>query len=406
LRRAQFPVSHLHDVTDPQLEDKMKIANRIENLPPYVFATVERRIAAQQAKGVDVISLGIGSPDLAPPKHIIDALYESALKPNTHGYAGYYGTPALRKATADYYGKRFGVELDPDNEVRPLIGSKEGLANVNLAFIDPGEIALATDPGYPTYRMGALLAGGDSYSMPLRQENGWLPVFEDIPGGVLAKARIMWLNYPNNPTGAIAPLEFLQEAVDFATAHDLLICYDNPYCDVTFDDYVAPSILQVPGAKEVSIEFNSLSKTYNMAGWRVGMAVGSAEAIDALTTVKTNIDSGIFRPIQDAATVALTGDQSWLADRNAIYQERRDIIMEWLPKIGMSAELPKGGLYVWAKTPEGVDAQEYAVEVLEKVGVWMTPGTAFGDYGEGYLRLSICISADRLREAGERLSRL
>jgi LL-diaminopimelate aminotransferase len=384
----------------------MRIAKRIENLPPYVFATVEKRIAAERARGVDVISLGIGSPDLAPPKEIIDALYQSALRSDTHGYAGYYGTPALRQATANYYGRRFGVELDPGSEILPLIGSKEGLANVALAFIDPGSIALATDPGYPTYRMGALLAGGDSYPMPLYRENGWLPDLSAVPGDVLSRATIMWLNYPNNPTGVGAPLSFLREAVEFATEHDLLICYDNPYCDVTFDGYVAPSILQVPGAKEVAIEFNSHSKTYNMAGWRVGVAVGNAKAIEALTTVKTNIDSGIFRPIQDAATVAYNGDQSWLAERNAIYQRRRDIILDWLPRIGMSADKPVGGLYVWARVPDGTQCESFALEMLEKAGVWLTPGTAFGQFGEGYMRLSICIPENRLIEAGERLSRV
>jgi LL-diaminopimelate aminotransferase len=384
----------------------MRIAKRIENLPPYVFATVEKRIAIERARGVDVISLGIGSPDLAPPKEIIDAMYQSALRADTHGYAGYYGTPALRQATANYYGRRFGVELDPGSEILPLIGSKEGLANVALAFIDPGSIALATDPGYPTYRMGALLAGGDSYPMPLYRENGWLPELSAIPGDVLSRATIMWLNYPNNPTGVGAPLPFLREAVEFAAEHDLLICYDNPYCDVTFDGYVAPSILQVPGAKEVAIEFNSHSKTYNMAGWRVGVAVGNARAIEALTTVKTNIDSGIFRPIQDAATVAYNGDQSWLAERNAIYQRRRDIILDWLPRIGMSADKPVGGLYVWARVPNGTQCESFAMEMLEKAGVWLTPGTAFGQYGEGYMRLSICISENRLIEAGERLSRV
>ena len=384
----------------------MRIAKRIENLPPYVFATVEKRIAAERARGVDVISLGIGSPDLAPPKEIIDAMYQSALRSDTHGYAGYYGTPALRQAAANYYGRRFGVELDPGSEILPLIGSKEGLANVALAFVDPGNIALATDPGYPTYRMGALLAGGDSYPMPLHRENDWLPDLEAIPGDILSRATIMWLNYPNNPTGAGAPLEFLSHAVDFAAEHDLLICYDNPYCDVTFDGYQAPSILQIPGAKQVAIEFNSHSKTYNMAGWRVGVAVGNEKAIEALTTVKTNIDSGIFRPIQDAATVAYNSDQSWLQDRNAIYQRRRDIILNWLPGIGMSADKPVGGLYVWARVPEGTNCEEFALEMLDKAGVWMTPGTAFGQYGEGYMRLSVCISEERLIEAGERLSRV
>jgi LL-diaminopimelate aminotransferase len=384
----------------------IRIADRVKNLPPYIFAKVEKQIAEQQAKGTDVINLGIGSPDLAPPKFITDALYESALKPGNHGYAGYYGTPALRQAIAHYYRNRFGVELDPVNEVRPLIGSKEGLANMALAFIDNGDLALASDPGYPTYRMGAEMAGGGFYSMPLREENDWLVDFEEIPADVAARAPIMWLNYPNNPTGAVAPKEFLARAIEFAREYDILICYDNPYCDLTFDGYVAPSILELPGAKEVAVEFNSLSKTYNMAGWRVGMVVGNAEAIDALTVIKTNIDSGIFRPIQDAATVALTGDQSWLAERNLIYQRRRDVILEWLPSIGMIAETPKGGLYVWAKVPEGRKADDLALQLLEQAGVWITPGTAFGDYGDGYMRISICISEERLREAGERLSKI
>jgi LL-diaminopimelate aminotransferase len=384
----------------------MKIADRVVNLPPYVFATVEKRIAAQQAKGVDVISLGIGSPDLAPPQFIIDAMYQSALKPGTHGYAGYYGTPGLRKAIAEYYGRRFQVELDENSEIRPLIGSKEGLANMALAFIDPGDVALSPDPGYPTYSMGAQMAGGDSFALPLREKANYLVDFEAIPDAVAAKATLLWLNYPNNPTGVGAPLEFLERAVAYARQHDILICYDNPYCDLTFDGYVAPSILQLPGAKDVAVEFNSLSKTYNMAGWRVGMAVGNAEAIAALTTIKTNIDSGIFRPLQDAATVALTSDQSWIAERNATYQRRRDIIMNWLPTLGMSAQVPVGALYVWAKVPAGVDCQELALTVLEKAGVWLTPGTAFGEQGNGYMRLSLCVPEERLREAGERISKI
>ncbi|MHB9032374.1 MAG: LL-diaminopimelate aminotransferase [Anaerolineae bacterium] len=381
----------------------MKVADRIKNLPPYVFATVEKRIAAQQAKGVDVISLGIGSPDLKPPQFIIDALYQSANRDDTHGYAGYYGTPALRKAIAGYYERRFGVTLDPNTEVRPLIGSKEGLANMAFAFVDPGDLVLASDPGYPTYRMGAVMAGGESYAMPLLEEHDYLVDFDIIPDAVADKATLMWLNYPNNPTGAGAPLDFLERAVAFARKHDIVICYDNPYCDLSFDGYVAPSILQVKGAKDVTVEFNSLSKTYNMAGWRVGMAVGNAEAIEALTTLKTNIDSGIFRPLQDASVAALNGDQSWLAERNLIYQHRRDIILSWLPKLGMSAYMPKGALYVWAKVPAGQDCEQYAISMLEKTGVWLTPGTAFGEYGKGFLRLSLCVPEARLKEAGERL---
>jgi LL-diaminopimelate aminotransferase len=381
----------------------MKIADRITNLPPYVFATVEARIAAERAKGVDVISLGIGSPDLPAPSFITDAMYREALKPNTHGYAGYYGTPGLRKAIAEYYGKRFGVELDPANEVRPLIGSKEGLANMALAFVDPGDVVLASDPGYPTYRMGALMAGGEFYSVPLLEENGYLPILKDVPPEVAAKSTLLWLNYPNNPTGVGAPLAFLREAVDFCREYDIVLCYDNPYCDLTYDGYVAPSILQVPDAKDVAVEFNSLSKTYNMAGWRVGMAVGNAEAIEALTTIKTNVDSGIFLPLQAAAAEALVGDQSWIAERNAIYQRRRDIILGWVPKLGMTAQAPQGALYVWAKVPADVDCEAYALEMLDKAGVWLTPGTAFGEFGNGFLRLSVCVPEERLIEAGERL---
>ena len=382
----------------------MKVADRIKNLPPYVFATVEKRIAAQQAKGVDVISLGIGSPDLKPPQQIIDALCQSASRDDTHGYAGYYGTPALRKAIAGYYERRFGVTLDPNTEVRPLIGSKEGLANMAFAFVDPGDLVLASDPGYPTYRMGALMAGGDHYPMPLLEENDYLVDFDRIPNDIADKATLMWLNYPNNPTGAGAPMAFLRKAVDYCREHDLVLCYDNPYCDLTFDGYVAPSVLEVPGAKDVAVEFNSLSKTYNMAGWRIGMAVGNAKAIQALSVIKTNIDSGIFLPIQEAATVALNGDQSWIAERNMVYQRRRNIVMEWLPKVGLTAQPPKGALYVWAKLPEGGDCEAWATGMFEKAGVWLTPGTAYGECGKGYLRISLCTPEERLAEAGERLS--
>ncbi len=384
----------------------MRIADRVANLPPYVFASVEKKIAEKRASGVDVISLGIGSPDLMPPQFIIDTLCKSAARSDTHGYAGYYGTPDLRKAITTYYKNRFGVELDPNTEVRPLIGSKEGLANMAFAFVDPGDIVLVSDPGYPTYSMGALMAGGDSYSLPLKEENDFLPDLSAVPADVAARAKLLWLGYPNNPTGALAPMSFLKEAVDFAAEYDILICYDNPYCDVTYDGYVAPSILEVPGAMDVAVEFNSLSKTYNMAGWRVGMIVGNAEAVKALTTLKTNIDSGIFRPIQDAATVALTSDQSWIVDRNAIYARRRDIIMDWLPNIGCSAIKPKGALYVWAKIPEGESSAAFGERILNECGVWLTPGTAFGPNGEGFMRISMCVPEERLQEAGERLLRL
>ncbi len=384
----------------------MRIAERINTLPSYVFAELGRRIREMKAQGRDVIRLDIGSPDLPPPDFIVNALDRSLRDPSHHGYGGYYGTPELRQAMADYYEHRFGVQLNPDKEVAPLIGSKEGIANIALAFVDPGETVLIPDPGYPTYGMGTILAGGVPVRMPLRQENGFLPDLEAIPQDVAQSAKIMWLNYPNNPTGAVAPLELFEQAVAFAHRNSLLVCHDNPYCDVVFDDYVAPSILQVPGAMEVAVEFNSLSKTYNMAGWRVGMAVGSAVAVEALARTKTNIDSGIFIPIQDAAVASLVGDQSWLAGRNSIYRERRDLILATLQEMGIQASEPKASLYIWAEVPEGYTSAGFAGRLLEDAAVSVTPGDAFGRFGEGFVRISLGMDTERIREAMERLKQL
>ena len=384
----------------------MRIADRVGGLPPYVFAQVGRRIRELVKEGRDIIRLDIGSPDLPPPDFIIDALYQSVKDPAHHGYGGYYGTPELRKAIAVYYKNRFGITLDPEKEVTPLIGSKEGIANVALAFVDPGETVLVPDPGYPTYGLGTLLAGGVTVSLPLLAESGYLPDLDAIPPAVAQSAKIMWLNYPNNPTGAVASLEFFERAVAFARRYDVLICHDNPYCDIVFDGYTAPSLLQVPGAMEVALEFNSISKTYNMAGWRVGMAVGNATAVEALARTKTNIDSGIFRPIQDAAGVALTGDQSWLADRNEIYRERRDLILATLEEIGIQADKAMASLYIWAKVPQGYSSAEFARTLLEDAGISIAAGSAFGAHGEGYVRISLGMCTERIREAMERLRRL
>jgi LL-diaminopimelate aminotransferase len=381
----------------------MKQANRIANIPPYFFAQLGRRIAQLIKEGVDIIRLDIGSPDLPPPDFILQELYRSAADPDHHSYAGYYGIPALRQAMADYYQRRFGIELDADTEVIPLIGSKEGIAHVPTAFLNPGDVALVPDPGYPTYRMGTLLVEGEICPAPLLAQNDYLPDLEAIPQDVLRRAAVLWLNYPNNPTGAVAPLDFFERAVDFARRHNLLICHDAPYADVTYDGYVAPSMLQAAGAKDVVLEFNSLSKSHNMAGWRVGMAVGNAEAVKALALVKTNLDSGIFRPIQDAAIVALTGDQSWLVERNAIYQERRDIVLTTLEKVGLHARKPKAGLYLWPKVPAGITSATFAGRLLEETGVSVTPGTAFGQHGEGYVRISLGQATDRIRQAMDRL---
>jgi len=382
----------------------MKPANRIVNLPPYPFARLGRRIAEFKAQGMDVIRLDIGSPDLPPPQPIINALCRSAHDPHHHGYAGYYGIPALRQAMAAYYQRRFGVTLDPDNEVVPLIGSKEGIVNIALAYLDPGDVALVPDPGYAPYTMGAYLASGRVETFPLLAERNYLPDLDAIPADLADRAKLIWLNYPNNPTGATAALEFFAEVVAFAREHDLLICHDAPYCDLTYDGYVAPSILQVEGAREVAIEFNSLSKMYNMAGWRVGMAVGNQQALEGLARVKTNIDSGIFRAIQDAAVEALTGDQSWLPERNAIYQERRDIILAGLAAVGIHARKPEASLYVWAPVPEGYTSDDFATRLLEEKGVSVAPGTVFGAHGEGYMRVSLGADTERIREAMERLA--
>jgi len=381
----------------------MQPADRLNRVPMYVFASLGARIRKLQAEGLDVIRLDIGSPDMPPPDFIIEALHQSAQNPRHHGYAGYFGTPALRQAIADYYARRFGVELDAATEIQPLIGSKEGIVNMALAWLDPGDLALVPDPGYPSYRMGAYLAGAETYTLPLLAENDFLPDLDAIPDDVADRARLLWLNYPNNPTGAVAPLEFLERAVAFAQKHDLLICHDAPYTEICFDGYQAPSLLQVPGAKEVAIEFNSLSKSHNMAGWRVGMAVGNAKAIGALLQVKSNIDSGIFRPIQDAAVAALNGDQSWLAKRNAVYQQRRDMILDMLKEVGIRARCPKASLYIWAETPPGYTSAAFADKLLREAGVSMTPGTAFGQHGEGYLRISLGQDTERIREALDRL---
>ena len=381
----------------------MKPARRITKLPSYFFAKLGQRIAQLKKEGLDIIRIDMGSPDLPTPDFILQELNRSASNPKHHSYAGYYGIPALRQAMAGYYQQRFGVELNPDTEIVPLIGSKEGLAHVPTAFVNSGDFVLVPDPGYPTYRMSAMLVEGETYAMPLLAENDYLPDLEAIPTGLLRHASVLWLNYPNNPTGAIAPLDFFQRAIEFARRNDLLICHDAPYADVTFDDYVAPSMLQVEGAKDVVLEFNSLSKSHNMAGWRVGMAVGHAQAVNALGRVKTNLDSGIFRPIQDAAIAALTGDQNWLSERNAIYQERRDIVLAALEKAGLPARKPQASLYLWPKVPPGITSIDFARRLLEETGVSVTPGTVFGQHGEGHVRISVGQATERIREAMTRL---
>ncbi len=384
----------------------MQPAKRLNNVPMYVFAAHGARLKKLAAEGLDIIRLDIGEPDAPPPAFIIDELDKQARDPKKHGYAGYGGTPELKQAIAHYYQRRFGVEVDATTETLPLLGSKEGLANIALAWLDPGDLALVPDPGYPTYQMGAKMAGADVYFTPLERRLGWLPDLEAIPADVAQRARLMWISYPNNPTGAVAPFSFYKEAVAFCRRYDILLCSDLPYADVTFDGYEAFSVLAVPDAKDVTLEFNSLSKSHHMAGWRVGMAVGNAVAVKALLQVKSNIDSGIFRPVQDAATAALNGDEQWMVARNAEYKQRRDLILETVRSIGMTAETPKASLYIWARPPEGYGSVEFADKVLLETGVSLTPGDAYGPSGAGYIRISMGTEMKKIEEAMARLRKM
>jgi LL-diaminopimelate aminotransferase len=379
----------------------MRVADRVRTLPPYLFAELDRRVAAKRATGADVISLAIGDPDLPTPPHVVEALREAAADPATHQYPSYYGLPALRAAIADFYRRRFGVDLDPGTEVLPLLGSKEGLAHLSLAFVDPGDQALVPDPGYPVYAISTALAGGTPVPMPLDGSNRFLPEF----GGLEASPRtkVIWLGYPSNPTGAVADSAFFERAVAFAADRDLLLCHDAAYSEITFDGYVAPSVLQAPGAKDVAIEFGSLSKTYNMTGWRIGFAVGNAQAIGALATLKTNVDSGIFNAVQRAAVVALMGPQDHVEQMRAVYQKRRDVVVAAFDELGLGVDPPLGSIYVWLPTPGGRTSADFAQELLEEAAVVVAPGTGYGAHGEGFIRVSLSTPDDRLAEAMERI---
>lgn len=380
------------------------VSDRLQRVPPYPFVILAQKVRALRERGVDVIRMDIGAPDMPPPDRVIAALIEAVQRPDMHTYPGYRGTPELKAAFADYYRRRFGVNLDADTEILPLIGSKEGLFHITQALVNPGDVVLVPDPGYPTYAAAARVAGAEVVTMPLRAENGFLPDPDALPEDVLRRARLMWLNYPNNPTGAVASQEFFQAAVALAHRWNILICHDAPYTDVTFDGYVAPSILQVEGAKEVAVEFNSLSKSFNMAGWRVGVALGNREAIAALLRMKSNVDTGIFLPIQHAAAVALREvGPDWIAARNATYAQRRDLILAAIGEVGMRAARPLGSLYVWARVPEGYTGDTFAAQVLEETGVSLAPGSMYGREGRDYVRISVGVPTARVQEAMERL---
>lgn len=383
----------------------MNLADRLDKLPPYLFLEISRKIAEKKAQGADVVSFGIGDPDIPTPNQVVDALVKTSKDPANHRYPESDGLPELRRSIGKWYKSRFGVSLDPEKEVLPLIGAKEGIGHMALCLIDPGDIALVPDPGYPVYSVGTMFAGGESFMMPLEERNGWLPDFDKIPNEVAQKATVMWLNYPNNPTGALADLEFFKKAIDFAKAFDIAICHDAAYSEVTFDGYEAPSFMQTPGAIDVGIEFHSLSKTYNMTGWRIGTAVGNSTLIDGLLRVKSNLDSGISQAVQYMGIEALENiTPEWINSNNDIYKKRRDRMVEVLNGIGLVVPTPKAGLYVWAKCPEGWTSAELAAELLEKHSVVVTPGRGYGEYGEGYIRLSLTTPDDRVEEGLNRLS--
>jgi LL-diaminopimelate aminotransferase len=379
----------------------VRSSSRLERLPPYLFAELERKVADRRAAGVDVISLGIGDPDEPTPPAIVGTLAAAAAEPATHRYPSNRGRPELREAFARFYARRFGVELDPERHVVPALGAKECVFNLALAFLDPGDAALAADPGYPVYTGGPLLAGADPVLVPLRPERGFAPDLEGIAAADLERARLIYLNYPNNPTGAVVPDGLFEQVVALARAHDLLVVHDASYTETTFDGYVAPSFLATPGAIDVGAEVFSLSKGWNMTGWRAAAIVGNAEALDAYWRLKTNVDSGMFEAVQLAAAAAL--DAGPPAEMAGLYQRRRDLVCDALAAIGVRVTKPRGTIYVWAPVPEGHSSASYAELVLEESGVVVSPGGAYGPNGEGFFRISLTVPDDRLVEALERL---
>jgi len=380
-------------------------SKRVAELPPFLFTQTRRRISEALARGIDVISLGIGDPDGPTPAHVVEALARAAAEPANQKYppGSSRGMPAYRQAVADWYGRRFGVRLDPETEVLALIGSKEANLHLALGLLDPGDLAIVPDPGYPAYESSAILAGARTLRVPLLAGNDFLPDLDVLPAADAAATKLAWLSYPNNPTTAVAPLEFLRRAVDFAHRHDILLVNDNPYSEISFDGVRVPSILEVDGAKEVAIELSSLSKTYNMAGWRIGMAVGNTSALAAIRQVKENTDVGAFPAVQLAAVAALTGPQTSVAESNEIYRRRRDQVVATLRRIGLDVDPPKATFYVWARLPGGVTSTSFSTRLLDLSGVVVTPGIGYGRLGEGYVRLSLAVPDDRLGEAMRRI---
>lgn len=380
------------------------LAQRLQKLPPYLFAEIDAVKRKVIAEGKDVINLGVGDPDTPTPQHIIEAMQKAVTNASNHQYALDQGKPALRKAIATYYSKRFGVQVDPENEILPLLGSKEGIGHIHLAFVNPGDVVLVPEPGYPVYNSGTLFAGGETFWMPLKKDNAFLPDLTAIPDDVAARARVMFLCYPNNPAAVTAPLSFFEEVVAFAKKHDIIVCHDAAYCDVYYDNNPPHSFLEVDGAKDVGIEYYSLSKTFNMTGWRVAFALGNPSVLAGLAKIKSNLDSGIFGAVQDAAIAALEGPEDVHKELLAMYQNRRDILVSGLHATGCNVTPPEAAFYVWAPAPEGMSSAETTRVLLENAAVVTTPGNGFGPSGEGFVRMTLTAPEDRLKEAAERIA--
>jgi len=389
-------------MTNPTFEP----ADRITGLPPYLFAELDRRIAAKRAEGADVISFGVGDPDFPTPPHVVEAMHKAIDDPETHHYPSYAGLPELREAIATWMEKRFGTKLDPSTEVLPTWGSKEGVVHLPWALLGEGDIALWADPGYPPYDVGTRLAQATPVSLPLRGENGFLPDFDEITADVRERTKLMWLNYPGNPTGATCELDVFERAVEFGRANGAVIAHDAAYSEITYDSYVAPSILQAQGASEVAVELHSFSKSFNMTGWRIGWICGSAPVIEALGRLKTNLDSGVFTAIQRAAIAGLEGPTDFLDAQLAVFAKRRDIAVEGLKDAGLAAWTPKGSFYLWVPVPDGETSASFASKLLDEAAVVVAPGNGYGEHGEGYVRFSLTLADDRLEEGIERIRKI
>jgi len=385
---------------------RIEMAKRIDQIPPYLFAEIDKKKEELRQKGIDLIDLGIGDPDLPTPKPIIERLKKAAENPKNHRYPPYQGMIEFRTAVAQWYERRFYTKLNPRTEVLSLIGSKEGIAHIPLAFVNPGDVVLVPSPGYPVYRVSTLFAGGIPYFLPLRKENGFLPNLSEIPEIIAQKAKLLFINYPNNPTSAIAERPFYEEVVAFAQRHQIIVCHDAAYSEIAFDGYQPLSFLEVEGAREVGVEFHSLSKTFNMTGWRIGFAAGHSEILSGLGRVKTNIDSGLFQAIQEAGTEALYHLDTPLPETITIYERRRDIMVKGLHDIGLEVDRPKATFYLWIRVPRGYTSSQFATLLMEQGGIVVTPGNGFGEEGEGYIRMALTVDEKRLNEAIERLRRI